>query len=71
VSSWDHLLERLELMNGRQRIRRQYEIIAKLESEGVSTQEAKRLLGQFETTLKIFEELYQSIQKEIDARLSK
>jgi hypothetical protein len=58
-------------MNGRQRIRRQHDIIAKLESEGLSTKEAKRLLDQFETTLKIFEELYQSIQKEIDARLSK
>jgi hypothetical protein len=58
-------------MNGRQRVRRQYEIIAKLESEGLSTREAKRLLDQFEMTLKIFEELYQSVQKEIDARLSK
>jgi hypothetical protein len=58
-------------MNGRQRIRRQYEIIAKLEGEGLSTKEAKRLLEQFEITLKIFEELYQSIQNEIDARLSK
>jgi DNA-binding transcriptional MerR regulator len=58
-------------MNGRQRIRRQYEIIAKLESEGLSIKEAKRLLDRFETTQKIFEELYQSIQKEIDARLSK
>lgn len=74
VSSWDHLLERLEfthrhVMNGRQRVRRQHEIIVKLESEGLSTREARRLLVQFETTLKIFEELYQSIQKEIDARL--
>jgi hypothetical protein len=76
VSSWDHLLERLEfthrhVMNGRQRIRRQYEIIAKLEREGLSTNEAKRLLDRFETTQKLFEELYQSVQKEIDSRLKK
>jgi hypothetical protein len=56
-------------MNGRQRIRRQYEIITKLGSEGLSTKEAKRLLDRFETTQKLFEELYQSIQREIDARL--
>jgi hypothetical protein len=76
VSSWDHLLERLEfthrhVMNGRQHIRRQHEIIAKLESEGLSTNEAKRLLDRFQTTQKLFEELYESVQKQIDARLKK
>jgi hypothetical protein len=76
VSSWDHLLQRFEfvhrhVMNGRKRVRRQREIIAKLESEGASTAEAENLLEAFETTLKLFEEQYQSIKQEIDARLAK
>jgi hypothetical protein len=58
-------------MNGRKRVRRQREIIAKLESEGASTAEAENLLEAFETTLKLFEEQYQSIKQEIDARLAK
>jgi hypothetical protein len=76
VASWDHLLQRFEfvhrhVMNGRKHVRRQKEIIARLESEGLSTQEAESLLQQLETTLKIFEELYEIIKKELGARPKK
>jgi hypothetical protein len=76
VSSWDHLLQRFEfvhrhVMNGRKHVRRQKEIIARLESEGLSTKEAESLLQQFETTLKIFEELYEMIKKELGTRPKK
>jgi hypothetical protein len=76
VSNLDHLLQRFEfvyrhVVNGRKHVRRQKEIILRLESEGLSTVEAESLLEQFETTLKIFEELYATIKKELGAKPNK
>ena len=76
MMTWDHLLERFEfahrrVMNGRKHVRRQRETIAKLQTEGASTAEAKRQLDRFETILKTVEEQYKSIKQGLDARLSK
>jgi hypothetical protein len=76
VSNLDHLLQRFEfvyrhVVNGRKHVRRQKERILGLESEGLSTVEAESLLEQFETTLKIFEELYATIKKELGAKPNK